>query len=95
MAEPMGFGRAAQGTLTTSTKLAADNYAELQDGAYLWCDGELAACDGSSGGAMGAAAVFRDSDASAEWVTRTLQSGRAVVLVQGRARSLLAGRQQC
>ena len=46
---------------------AADYYAARQDGAYIHCDGRLAACDGSAGGAMGAAAVFLDDDGTSDW----------------------------
>lgn len=51
--------------------MATEYYAARQDGAYLTCDGELVACDGSAGGAMGATAVFLDCADSSDWVQRS------------------------
>eukprot|EP00961_Rhodomonas_salina_P298477 3938111-Rhodomonas_salina.3 len=51
--------------------MAHEYYEARQDGAYIHCCGELAACDGSSGGAMGAAAVFLDADDGADWSERS------------------------
>eukprot|EP00961_Rhodomonas_salina_P282159 3812790-Rhodomonas_salina.1 len=47
--------------------MAEDYYEARQDGAYINCSGELAACDGSAGRAMGAAAVFSDAEVDADW----------------------------
>eukprot|EP00961_Rhodomonas_salina_P019724 265598-Rhodomonas_salina.1 len=48
------------------SQMAAEYYEARQDGAYLTCWGQLAACDGSAGGAMGAAAVFLDAEDGAD-----------------------------
>eukprot|EP00961_Rhodomonas_salina_P109503 1474029-Rhodomonas_salina.1 len=52
--------------------MAGDFYLARQDGAYVhhsW--GELTACDGSAGGAMGAAAFFLDEVEGELWAERT------------------------
>eukprot|EP00961_Rhodomonas_salina_P290973 3931587-Rhodomonas_salina.2 len=51
--------------------MAADYYASRQDGAYVHCTSQLAACDGSAGGAMGAAAVFCDALPNCDWAQRS------------------------